>query len=191
MKIIRIVRLDDQDRELAQRFVKAIEDVADSELPITLDLSDRVMMFLERTFIGLSYNVKLAGQMRFPGLTFESEDNMADYLLPDDQLDNAYVLPVVTLNDKEGNSITTDLEETFTSTDDTVIKINPGADFQHGTLTFGKPGVATVNHVLKHKGSPVFSESANFTLTTGTPGEAVKVGTMDFPGLTPIVPPTP
>lgn len=104
-------------------------------------------------------------------------------IVKDDNPSVGYSISGVEAKDAEGNVIP-DAQLTYevTSTDDSVVSIAP-TDDKTGTVSFGNPGIATVNVQVSTNGTLLGSFAQPFTVTTGDPA-SISGGSIAFDGLT-------
>ena len=106
-------------------------------------------------------------------------------IVKDNQADTGYSISGVSATDAEGHAIPdAKLNYVVESTDAAVVAVTPDPDDQtKGTVSFGAPGVATVNvQVQTPDGTLLGSFAASFTVTEGDPA-AIVGGSISFDGL--------
>lgn len=185
LKLRQVHSLDDKLSDQLERLVGAIESWAGSSSRLAT-VGEKLVRLLGQTII------IIAGPFRLPGIT-PIGDDMASYLVPNNQPDNPYTLPTVTVKDQEGEVITSEVTETFESTDPEVISIINNGDVHDpaGTVHFGRSGVANLNHVVSHRGEPIHSASINITITQSSAATVDTSGEFGLPGITPVEEPGP
>ena len=109
------------------------------------------------------------------------------YIVEDDQPDVPFGIMQPTVTDAEGNPVDAGaLSFEVLSTDADVVAVTQdSADPLKGNMHFGKPGVASVNCLVKRAsdGLVLGSFGAQFTVTAGDPA-AILGGSIAFDGLT-------
>lgn len=107
-------------------------------------------------------------------------------IVKDNQPDTGFAISGVTATDAEGHAIP-DAKLTYLvdSTDPAVVAVTPDpTDSTKGTVTFGGPGIATINvQVDNESGVLLGSFAQSFTVTEGDPA-AIAGGSIAFDGLT-------